>query len=79
MGLIGNSNLRFIRAEERDKEIFMTQVIIIEEIIKISTDQKAETGVFNLVDKVEVDQGMNKIIGRGNFKGKVRTYQNFGR
>ena len=36
---------------------------MIEEIIKIDTDQIAETGVFNLVDKEEVDQGMNKIIG----------------
>ena len=36
---------------------------MIEEIIKIGDDQIAEIGEFNLVDKVEVDQGMNKIIG----------------
>ena len=64
MGLIGNSNLRFIGAEKGDKvEIFMIHIIMTEEIIKIDTDQIGEIGEFNLVDKVEVDQGMNKIIG----------------
>ena len=33
------------------------------EIIKIGTDQIVETGEFNLVNKVEVDHGMNRIIG----------------
>ena len=41
----------------------MIQVIMIEEMIKIGIDQLAETGEFNLVDKVEVDHGMNKMIG----------------
>ena len=64
MGLIGNSNLRLIRVEEGDKvEIFMIHVIMTEEIIKIDMDQIAEIGEFNLVEKVEVDQGMIKIIG----------------
>ena len=36
---------------------------MIEVIINIGMDQIAETGEFNLVDKVEVDQDMNKIIG----------------
>ena len=64
MELIGNSNLRFIRAEEGDKvEIFMTHIIMIEECIKTDIDQIAVIGEFNLVDKVEVEQGMNKIIG----------------
>ena len=36
---------------------------MIEEIIKIDIDQIVETGEFNLVDRVEVDQGMSKIIG----------------
>ena len=54
---------QFIRAKEGDKvEIFMNQVTMIEEIIKIGRDQIAETGEFKLVDKIEVDQGMNKII-----------------
>ena len=44
-------------------EFFMTQVIMIEEIIKVGIDQTVEIEEFNLVDKVEVDQGMNKIIG----------------
>ena len=34
-----------------------------EEIIKIGIDRIVEIGEFNIVDKVEVDQGMNKIIG----------------
>ena len=41
----------------------MTQVIMIEEIIKLGIDQTLEIGEFNLVDKIEVDQGMNIIIG----------------
>ena len=41
----------------------MLHVIMIEEIIKIGTDQIAEIGELNLVDKIEVDQDMNKIIG----------------
>ena len=41
----------------------MTHTIVTEEIIKIDTDQIAEIGEFNLVDKVEIDQGINKIIG----------------
>ena len=64
MGITGSSNLRFFRAKERDKiEIFMTDMIMMEEIIKKGMDQIVEIGEFNLVDKVEVDQGMNKIIG----------------
>ena len=41
----------------------MIHPVMIEEIIKIGTNQIAEIGEFNLVDKVEVGQGMNKIIG----------------
>ena len=43
-------------------DIFMIHIGMTEEIIKIGIDQIAETGEFNLVDKVEVDQGMNRII-----------------
>ena len=75
MGLIHNSNLRYIRAEDGDKVgIFMMQAII-----KIDTDQIAEIGEFNLVDNVEVDQGMNKIIGEGISELNLRMYQNFER
>ena len=35
-----------------------------EEIINIGTDHIAEIEEFYLVDKVQVDQGMNKIIGK---------------
>ena len=52
MGLIGNSNLRFIRVEEGDKvEILRIHIIVIEEIIKIGTDQIAEIEEFNLWTK----------------------------
>ena len=65
MEIIGNSNLRFIRAEEGGRvEIFMINIIMTEEIIKIVTDQIAEIGEFILVIKVEVDQGINKFIGK---------------
>ena len=56
-------NARFIRAEEEDKVgNFMIDTIMINEIIKIGTDQIVVTGKIS-VDKMEVDQGMNKIIG----------------
>ena len=55
MGLKGNSNLRFIRAEECDKvEIFMTHIIMIEGTIKSDTDQIVVTGEIS-IDKVEVE------------------------
>ena len=64
MAPIGKSTFKFIRAEERDKvEIIMIHMNMTEEIIKIDTDQIVEIEEFNLVDKVEVDQGMSKIIG----------------
>ena len=64
MEIIGNSNLRFIITEEGEKvEFFIIHTIMTEEIIKTDTDQIAEIGEFSLVDKVEVVQGMNKIIG----------------
>ena len=45
MKLIGNSNLRFIIAEEEDKvEILMTHITMTEEIIKIGIDQIVMTG-----------------------------------
>ena len=44
--------------------IFMIDIIMISKAIKISTHQIEEIEGFNLVDKVEVDQGMNRIIGR---------------
>ena len=62
MGLIGNSNLRFISVEGDKVEIFMTHIIMNSEIIKIGTDQIVVTGEIS-IDKIDVDQGMNKIIG----------------
>ena len=37
---------------------------MIEEIIRIDIDPTAETGEFNLVDKIDVGQDMNKILGK---------------
>ena len=55
-------NLRLIRAREGDRvEIVMIHIIMIEEIIKIDIDKIAETGEFNLVDKIE--ENIEVIIG----------------
>ena len=40
----------------------MIDVVMISKVIKRDIDQIAEIGEFNLVDEVEVDQGMNNII-----------------
>ena len=65
MGLIGNSSLSSIRAGEGDKvEISMIHIIMTEEIIKVGIDLTVEIEEFNLVDKIEIDQSMNKIIER---------------
>ena len=64
MGLIDNSNLRVYQSKGREQSrIFMSHIIMIEEIVKIGIDQTVEIGELNLLDKVEVDQSMNKIIG----------------
>ena len=77
MGLICNSNLRFIKAEEGDRaEFFMIHIIMIKEIIKIGIDQIVEIGKFSLVDRV--DQGI-KNYRRGKFRHNARLYQHFGR
>ena len=57
----------------------MIHIIMTEETIKIGTDQIVEIGGFNLADKVEVDQGMNKTIGEKIIRRQHRSYQNFGR
>ena len=61
MGQISNTNLRFTKEEGR-VEIFMIYIIMMEEIFEIGIDQIAEIGEFNLVDKVELGQGMSRII-----------------
>ena len=78
MWLIANSNHRFTRVEGDKVEIFIIYIIMTGEIIRIDTDQIAEIGELNLVDKAEVDQGMNKIMGEEILEVKW-TYQNFGR
>ena len=54
-GLISNLNLRFIRPGEEDKvEIFMTHIIMTEEITKIDIDQIVVAEEFS-IDRIEVD------------------------
>ena len=63
MEWVGNSSLRFTKAKEGDTvEFYMIHLILIEKIIKIGTDQTVELPDLNLVENVEVDQGMNKIM-----------------
>ena len=63
MEQIGNLNLQFIKANEGNRvNIFMIHIIMTDEIIKIGIDQIVETGEFNLLDKAEVKQGINRII-----------------
>ena len=65
MEQIGNSSLRFTKAKEEDRvEISMIHIIMTQEIIKNNIDQIVEIEEFILVDKVEADQGMNRIIGK---------------
>ena len=60
MDQIGNSNLRYFKAREEVKiENFMIDATMINEIIKIGTDQVVVTGEIS-IGKIEVDQGMKK-------------------
>ena len=62
MDQIGNSNLRYFKAREEDKEgNVMIDAIMINEFIKIDTNQIEVTEIS--IDKTQVDQDMNKIIG----------------
>ena len=78
MSLIGNSNLIFIRAEEEDKvEIFMTHIIMIEEITKIDIGQIVMIEDINIQNRGRLMHEQN--YRRGNSRGNVRSYQDFGR
>ena len=58
---VDNLNPKSTNAKEEDKiEVVMMDTVMISEIIKIGTGQIVETG--DNIDKIEVDQGMNKII-----------------
>ena len=53
----------------------MINVILIEEIIKIGTDQIAEIEEFSEdKGKPRYEQNYRNDYGRGNFRGNVRTY-----
>ena len=65
-----SSSLKYIKTKEGDRQkIYMTNIIMIKETIRIGIDQIAEIEDSNLVvefsaDKIiEVDQGMNKTTG----------------
>ena len=61
MDQVDNSNPKSTKAREEDKiEVVMTDMVMISQVIKIDTGQIVETG--NSIDKIEVDQGMNKFI-----------------
>ena len=66
-GLNRQFNLRYTKVEaEANQEIFIIDAIMISEVIKIDIDQIVEIEECSLVvdlsmDKIEVDQGMNKI------------------
>ena len=63
MEQVGNSNLRYMKAKEEVRvNFFIINIIMTEEIIKISIDQIEDIEEFSLVDKIEVDQGINRII-----------------
>ena len=55
----------------------MIDTVMISEVIKIDISQLVETG--DNIDKIEVEQGMNKNYRGGNFRGKSRMYQDFKR
>ena len=58
---VDNLNPKFTKAKEEDKiEVVMVDAVMISEVIKIDTGQIVETG--DSIHKIEVDQGMNKII-----------------
>ena len=58
---MNNLNLKSTKAKEEDKiEVAMIDTVMISEVIRIDIDQIVETG--DSIDKIEVDQGMTKII-----------------
>ena len=61
------------------EETFMTHTTMAGGTIKINIDQIVVIGEFNLAGKAEVDQDMNKIIEKRNFRSNTRSYQNFRR
>ena len=73
--IIGCSNHRLSEQKKCNKvDIFMTCIIMIEEIIKIGADQMVATEEI-ITDKVEIDPRYEQNHRRGN----VRSHQNVGR
>ena len=54
--------------------VAMIDAVMTSKVIKIDIGQTVETG--DSIDKIEVDQGINKIIRGGNVRCTTRTYQN---
>ena len=62
MDQTGILNPRYIKVKEEEKvENFMIDIIMINEIIKMGTDQIVVTGETS-INRREVDKGMNLII-----------------
>ena len=60
----GQCKPQIYKSRKGDKvEVSVIHIIMTEEIIKVGINHKVEIKEINLVDKIEVDQGMNKIIG----------------
>ena len=56
----------------------MVYIVMTEEIVKIGIAKIVEIREFNLVDKTEVDQGMNQIIGEevsGTMQGNIKILE----
>ena len=61
MDQVDNLNPKSTKAREEDRiEVVMIDAVMISEVIKIDIGQIME--IRDNIDKIEVDQGMNKII-----------------
>ena len=60
---IGHSNLRYMKVKEDRVEIFMTHIIMTEEIAETDIDPIVMIGEINM-NRIEVGQNMNKITGK---------------
>ena len=60
MDQVDNLNLKSTKAKEDKIEVAMIDEVMASEVIKIDIGQIVEAG--DSIDKIEVEQGMNKII-----------------
>ena len=61
---IGSLNVKYFKAKEEATQVIpITNLITIQETIRIGIDQIVEIGKFHMDKITEVDQGMNKAVG----------------